>query len=63
MAPKRQTSPITVSVDLVKQTIPKVLAKLSSGGKFNLAAKLFEDMTAAPEIPDFLTLSAYEHID
>lgn len=59
----RMSDGTTVTVDLVKETIPKVLAKLSNGGKFSLAAKLFEDMTAAAEIPDFLTLSAYEHID
>ncbi|MDQ2948174.1 MAG: malate synthase A [Acidobacteriota bacterium] len=59
----RTSDGTVVTVELVKNTIPKVLDKLGNPGKFSLAAKLFEDMTAAPAIPDFLTIAAYEHID
>jgi len=31
-----------------------------STGKFALAAKLFDEMVSAPELPDFLTLPAYD---
>ena len=31
-------------------------------GKFDLAARLFEDMMTRAEFPEFLTLVAYEHI-
>ncbi len=67
----RMSDGMVVTVDLIKQTIPKVLDKLRNqlgaarfdGGKFSLAAKLFEDMTAAPFIPDFLTVAAYAEIN
>ena len=60
-----------LNVDLVSQAISQVLDTLRSRlgsdrfdkGKFNLAAKLFRDMTVAAEIPEFLTLAAYDHID
>jgi malate synthase len=67
----RMNDGTVLTVDLVKKTIPKVLDKLRTqlgaarfdGGNFSLAAKLFEEMTAAPEIPEFLTIAAYDHID
>jgi malate synthase len=33
------------------------------GGKFELAAKLFGQLTTSAEFPDFLTLIAYQHLD
>ncbi len=59
----RMSDGTVVTVEGVKNTIPKVLDKLGNPGKFSMAAKLFEDMTAAPEIPEFLTIAAYDHID
>jgi malate synthase len=32
-------------------------------GHYKLAAKLFEDITKAEELADFLTLVAYEHLE
>ncbi len=32
-------------------------------GKFELAAKIFEDMSTRSECPDFLTLEAYQYLD
>jgi malate synthase len=60
-----------LSVDAVVSAIPKVLDRLRQQlgaarfdkGRFDLAARLFEDMTTAAEFPEFLTLAAYEHID
>jgi malate synthase len=67
----KKTDGETITVDLVRHTIPKVMARLRNRmgaerfdrGKFDVAAKLFENMTAAPEFPDFLTPAAYELID
>ena len=61
----------TIDVALVNRTIPGVLDRLRDrvgadrfeNGKYKLAAKLFEEMTAAPEFPEFLTPAAYEWID
>ena len=60
-----------LSVGAVVSAIPKVIDRLREqlgparidNGKFDLAARLFEDMTRAEEFPEFLTLAAYEHID
>lgn len=32
-------------------------------GKYNLASKLFDDIISSDELAEFLTLSAYEHLD
>ena len=61
----------TVTADLVRETIPQQLEKIRGligperydTGKFDLAAKLFEDMMTSDDYSDFLTLIAYEHID
>jgi malate synthase len=60
-----------VTPELVRETIAEELEKLRAhlgaarfdSGKFDLAAKLFEQITASPEFPDFMTLVAYEYLD
>jgi hypothetical protein len=51
-----------VTVELVKELLEEELPKVKTG-KVKEAAALFMDLTARKEYPDFLTLSAYEHID
>jgi malate synthase len=56
---------------LVEDTIAEELAALRErvgasrfdGGRYTIAARLFEDMVTGSEFPEFLTLVAYEHID
>ena len=60
-----------VSRELVTQTIAEELAKLRDhvgaarfdAGKFDVAAKLFEQMMTDGEFPEFLTLGAYDYLD
>jgi malate synthase len=59
-----------VSVDAVNRAIPNVLDKLKqrigekafSSGRFDLAARMFQEMTASDEFPEFLTVPAYQHL-
>jgi malate synthase len=59
-----------ISVATVTSAIPKVLAKLKqrigekafTSGRFDLAARIFEEMTASDDFPEFLTIPAYQHI-
>jgi malate synthase len=59
-----------VSVTTVTATIPKVLDKLKqrigekafTAGRYELAARMFQDMTASEEFPEFLTIPAYQHL-
>jgi malate synthase len=51
-----------VTPELVKQAIADVLAKFP-GGRFPVAAELFEKMMLSGEFSDFLTLPAYNLID
>ena len=37
--------------------------KQLSGGKFDLAAKLFGQLMTGTEFPEFLTLVAYQHLE
>jgi malate synthase len=61
----------TVTADLVRRIIPEELEKARKqigaerygNSKFDLAAKLFEEMMTKPEFTEFLTLVAYEQID
>ncbi len=61
----------TIDAELVRQTIPQQLEKIRGqlgaarydGGKFALAARLFEEMSLSDDFPDFLTLRAYEFLD
>jgi malate synthase len=60
-----------VTPDLIRQTIAGQLGhirgllgeKRFEGGKFPLAAKLFEEMMLSEKLPEFLTLAAYQQID
>jgi hypothetical protein len=47
----------------VKQTIAEELERLGGGGRFPLAAELFQRMTTQPECPEFLTKVAYDYLD
>jgi len=61
-------TPITAAT--VVAAIPNVLEKLKqrigekafSSGRFELAARMFQEMTASEEFPEFLTIPAYQHI-
>ncbi|MBI4116024.1 MAG: malate synthase A [Candidatus Omnitrophica bacterium] len=67
----KMTDGKTITLELVKKMTAEELEKMRStvgsqrfeSGKFKLASKIFEKMTADPEPPDFLTLVAYEYID
>jgi len=37
--------------------------KKLTGGKFDLAARLFNQLMTGSEFPEFLTLVAYEHLE
>ena len=60
-----------IDAGLVQRTIPQQLEKIRGllgparydSGKFDLASRLFEEITLAKECPDFLTLGAYEYLD
>ena len=52
-----------VTLDLVKQTIADVMkGDRYQGGKFPLAAQLFEQMMVSQNLKEFLTLEAYRHL-
>jgi malate synthase len=67
----RTTDGVTLDVPVVRATIPVVLERIEkelgaerfAASKFTAAGKLFEEMTAAKELPDFLTSIAYASID
>jgi malate synthase len=53
-----------VTQALVKSIIAEEMdAKQLSGGKFELAARLFNQLMTGADFPEFLTLVAYEHLD
>src|SRR5437867_2222534 len=60
-----------VSERLVRETLARVTQTLpervgvdpGGGGRFELAARIFEQMATAAEFPDFLTLVAYDYLD
>jgi malate synthase len=60
-----------ITPELVKQIIFDEMAKMRDqfgaagfeSGEFELAARLFEQITTSAEFPEFMTLVAYEHID
>jgi hypothetical protein len=52
-----------VTAALVESTIADALAKLGGGGRFPLAAELFQRMTTQPDCPEFLTKVAYDYLD
>jgi len=56
----------TVTPEIVRAATAQQLAKLKSQsgpGRFDDAAKIFEQMTTSAEFPEFLTLLAYPYID
>jgi malate synthase len=61
----------TVTPDVIRQTIASQLEHIRTtvgearytGGKFPLAAEIFERMMTSNRLSDFLTLEAYGHID
>ena len=67
----RMTDGTTLDVQTVQATIPIVLDRIKqelgaerfAASKFTAAGKLFDHMTAAKELPDFLTSVAYASID
>ncbi len=60
-----------VTMEMVRELIAQELTRIRSergterfdGGHFPQATKLFEELVAASELPEFLTLKAYELID
>jgi malate synthase len=60
-----------VTPDLIRATIQEQLQHIRTlvgekrfgGGKFPLAARLFEEMMLSEKLPEFLTLAAYQQID
>jgi malate synthase len=59
-----------VTVELVRELIPQeieniktYLGDLYTAGKYEEAAKLFEQLTTSDEFIEFLTLPAYEYVD
>lgn len=60
-----------ITQELVKQIIVEELDKMRDqfgaagfeSSKFDLAARLFEQITTSAKFPEFMTLVAYEHID
>jgi malate synthase len=67
----RTTDGVTLDVPTVQATIPVVLERIKqelgpekfAASKFTAAGKLFDQMTAAKELPEFLTSIAYASID
>jgi malate synthase len=67
----RMTDGVTINVPLVQATIPVVLDRIKqelgeerfAASKFTAAGKLFDQMTVAEELPEFLTSIAYASID
>jgi malate synthase len=59
----------SITSELVRKFIAEELAKLtesqsgSASNMFDLAARLFEQITTAAEFPEFMTLVSYEYID
>ncbi len=59
-----------ITIETVARTIPRVLARLRErigakafdSGNYELAAKLFQEMTASKEFPEFLTIPAYQYL-
>ncbi|HEX6883053.1 MAG TPA: malate synthase A [Planctomycetota bacterium] len=59
-----------VTLELVRATLSDELAKRRAelgterwaASRFELAARIFDDLVASPELADFLTLAAYAHL-
>ena len=53
----------TVTAELVIQATRQQAEKFRGQGKFDTAAKIFEQMMTSPDMAEFLTLIAYDYID
>jgi len=61
----------TVTVELVRRITAEELDKLRKslgagrfdGGRFTLAARLFDELMTGTDFADFLTLKAYDYLD
>jgi malate synthase len=53
----------TIAPELVRQTIYDIVGPKLQTGKFELAAKLFGDMSTSNDFVEFLTIPAYQYID
>jgi malate synthase len=51
----------TITKELVSATMKEELSRFS-GGKFDLAAQLYEQMMTSPQFDEFLTLKAYQYV-
>lgn len=60
-----------VTLDMVRAMIPQELQRLHqslpaatlAAGRYELAAKVFEELITARELPEFLTLPCYDYLD
>jgi len=53
-----------VTQGLVESIIAEEMEEKNlKGGKFDLAARLFNQLMTGSDFPEFLTLVAYEHLD
>ena len=53
----------TITSEFVVKATREQAEKFRGQGKFDLAARLFEQMMTSPDMADFLTLIAYDYID
>ena len=52
-----------ITADFVVQATRQQAEKFRGQGKFDVAAKIFEQMMTSPDMAEFLTLVAYDYID
>ncbi len=52
-----------ITPELVMQTIQDIMGPRLKSGKFELASKLFGEMSTSPEFVEFLTIPAYNYLD
>jgi len=57
------SSGAAVTRPMVRQLIDEETARMPSGGRTELASRIFGELMTAEEFPEFLTLVAYDHID
>ena len=59
-----------ITLDLIDKASAQVLARMKDrlgenvfrSGKYELAAKIFREMTASEKFPEFLTVPAYDYL-
>jgi hypothetical protein len=52
-----------VDADLYTKVRDGEVARIGSGGFLDKAARLLDDLVLGDQLQDFLTTSAYEHLD